>query len=90
MSVTIIIPQFLQHLTGGTGLVQVNGDIVGECLNDLVAYFPQLKVLLFQEEGVLHDYLDIFINRESTYPEELAKPVKDGDELHIVKIIVGG
>ena len=29
-------------------------------------------------------------NGESTYPEELAKRVKDGDELNIVLMIAGG
>lgn len=90
VTVTVHIPQFLQHLTNGVTSVQANGGTVGDCLNDLVVDFPQLKELLFEKEGILHDYLDVFINRESAYPEELAQPVKDGDELNIVKIIVGG
>jgi len=38
----------------------------------------------------LLNYVDIYVNQESSYPEELAKPVKDGDELHITMIIAGG
>jgi molybdopterin converting factor small subunit len=34
--------------------------------------------------------VEIYVNMESSYPEELAKPVKDGDELYIVIIISGG
>ncbi|MBI2979332.1 MAG: MoaD/ThiS family protein [Chloroflexi bacterium] len=32
----------------------------------------------------------IYVNEESAFPEELARPVKDGDELHIVTMIAGG
>ena len=90
MSVKINIPQFLQHLANDTKVADVNGITVGECLNDLVKQFPELKAWLFSKNGKLLKYLDVYINRESAYPEELAKPVNDGDELHIVNIIVGG
>jgi hypothetical protein len=30
------------------------------------------------------------VNMESTYPEELAKPVRDGDEIHITLMLSGG
>ena len=89
MSVTVNIPQFLQPDTGEVRETKVEGGTVGECLNDLVRRFPRLKPLLF-EKGKLHGYLEVFVNRESAYPEELAKPVNAGDELHIINIIVGG
>jgi len=90
MVIKINIPQFLQHLTNGVTSVNVTGSTIGDCLNNLVSQFPQLKEPIFEKESYLHDYLDIFVNRESSYPEELAKRVKDGDELHIINIIVGG
>ena len=90
MSVEINIPQFLQHLSNDVKVVNSSGRNVGECLDDLVKLFPQIKPRLFNENGELLKYLEIYINGESAYPEELAKPVVDGDELHIVNIIVGG
>ena len=90
MSVEINIPQFLQYLTDEMKVVYVNGGTVGDCLSDLVTQFPQLEALLFSKNGKLHSYLEVYINGESAYPEELAKPVVNGDELHIINIIVGG
>lgn len=84
------IPQFFQHLAGGVKVTEVEGETVGECLSKLVRQFPGLEPRLFAKRGKLHNYLDIFVNRQSAYPEELAKPVRDGDELHIINIIVGG
>ena len=90
MSVKINIPYFFQHLANGVKTADVNGSTVGECLNNLVKQFPQFEELLLDKNGKLIKYVDVYINEESTYPEELAKPVNDGDELHIMNIIAGG
>jgi molybdopterin converting factor small subunit len=90
LSVKINIPPFFQHLTDEVKLVDVSGMTVGECLNNLMKEFPSLNERLFDGDGKLLSPIEIYINRESTYPEELAKQVKDGDELHIALVLVGG
>ena len=90
MSVKINIHPFLFHLTNDQEVVEVNGNTVGQCLEQLVARFPELGKWLFRKDGKLNNLVDIYVNQESAYPEELAKPVKDGDELHIIVIISGG
>jgi len=90
MSVKINIHPFLHHLTNDQDVVEVNGSTVGQCLEQLVARFPELRQWLFGKDGNLTGLVDIYVNLESSYPEELAKPVKDGDELHIIIIIAGG
>jgi hypothetical protein len=49
-----------------------------------------MKTRLFDKKGKFLNYVDIYVNLESSYPEELTKPVKDGDELSITIIIGGG
>ena len=90
MSVRIIIHPLLYHVTNNQEVIEVNGSTVGECLKEFVAHFPETNKVLFDNDGNLLGYVDIYVNGESAYPEELAKPVKDGDELHIVLIIAGG
>ncbi len=90
MSVNVNIPTILHHLTNGQGVVQVDGDTVGQGLEQLVVRFPGIKKVLFDRDGKLLNYIDVHVNGESAYPEELAKSVKDGDELNIVLIIAGG
>jgi len=46
--------------------------------------------MVFAKEGKLLDYVSIYVDGEFAYGDELAKPVKDGDELHVVYIIGGG
>ena len=90
MSVKINIHPFFHHLTEDQDVVEVNGNTVGECLRQLVARFPEVKNWVFEKNGNLNRLVDIYVNGESAYPDELAKMVKDGDELHIVVIIAGG
>ena len=90
MSVEINIHPFFYHLTNNQAIVEVNGSTVGQCLDDLVKQFPETKKKLFNKNGKLLNYVDIYVNLESSYPEELAKPVTDADELHITLMIGGG
>ena len=90
MSVKINIHVELQHLTNEQASVEVDGSTVGECLDNLVSLYPDLKKSLFDDEGNLVTYIEIYVNLESTYPEELNYPVKDGDEIHITIVNVGG
>jgi len=90
MSVGINIHQSLRHLTNGKAIVEVDGNTVGSCLNNLVQQFPGIKPKLFDEKGKLLNYVDIYVNLESSYPKELAMPVKDGDKLSVTLIIAGG
>ena len=90
MSIKISIPSYMKSFTNNTEVVEVNGSTVGECLNRLVKQFPQMKKQLFSKTGNLFENIIISINGESAYPEQLTKPVKDGDELKIMFIIGGG
>jgi molybdopterin converting factor small subunit len=71
-------------------MVQVNGKTVGECLNDLIAQFPRLRKYIFDKSNKLLNYVEVYVNQESSYPDELTKPVHPGDELDITLIIAGG
>jgi len=90
MSVKIAIPSYLQPFTSNTEVAEVNASTVGECLNHLVKQFPSIKKMLLDKKDKLHSYVGIYVNGEDAYPEQLAKPVKDGDELYILYIIGGG
>ncbi|MCW4037661.1 MAG: MoaD/ThiS family protein [Candidatus Bathyarchaeota archaeon] len=96
--ITVKLPlSYVQSFTDDTDFVQltldvveVRGSTVGECLNHLVKQFPDMKKQLFTKSGNLFDNIIISVNGESAYPEQLAKSVKDGDELNIVFMISGG
>ncbi len=90
MSINVNLPSHLHSFTSGLSVAEVTGSTVGECLNDLVRQFPGIERAIFDKQGQLLNYVDVYVNRESSYPEELAKPVKDGDELHITLFVIAG
>ena len=90
MSVEIEIPSYLQSFANDTEVAKVNGNTIGECLDELVKLFADMKKMLFTKNGKLHGYVGIYLNGEDAYPNELAKPVKDGDKLLVMYIIGGG
>ena len=90
MSVRIKLHRSLAKLADGQAIIEVNGDTVGRCLEQLAARFPKLKRKLFEKDDALNRALEVYVNGESIYPGDLDTKVKDGDELHIAVIISGG
>ena len=90
MSIRVNIHPSLQYLANDLAVVEVDGNTVGQCLDDLVKQFPSLHRQLFDDKGELLNYVEIYINMESAFPLELTKPVKDGDEVSIILMIAGG
>ena len=90
VSIKIDIPSYLQPFTNSMEAVEANGSTVCECLNHLIKQFPDMEKMLLTKNGKLLSYVNIYLNGEDAYPDELAKPVKDGDELYLLYIIAGG
>ena len=90
MGVKINIHKTHRELANGSDIVEVEGKSVGDCLSQLIAQFPGFQEVLFAKSGKLQNWIEIYVNMESAYPEELAKPVEDGDEIHITIMLSGG
>ena len=89
VKVKIFYPHLKQY-TDNQEVVEVNGSTVGECLTDLVKQFPGIEKGIFDEHGQMINYVYFFINGKSAYPTDLAKSVRDGDELTIALLLAGG
>lgn len=90
MSVTIALHKAHRQYANGTETVQVEGETVRDCLNQLVKTYPGLKKVIFTEKGKLHPLVEVYINSASAYPDELEKKVKDGDKIHLIYTLAGG
>ena len=45
---------------------------------------------LFAKKDKLLNIVEVYVNHASAYPNELVKPVKDGDEIHLIIMLAGG
>lgn len=90
MSIKIHIHKTHRDTTGGMDIVEVEGQTVGDCLNHLILQHPGIKEKIFDKKGDLKNIIEIYLNMESAYPDELGKPVKAGDEIHLTLLLAGG
>jgi molybdopterin converting factor small subunit len=90
MSVKIEISSIFARYANNQTDLKAEGKTVGECLHDLARQYPELGRMILDKNGELVPSFDIFVNGESAYPGTMARPVKDGDKLHIVMLIFGG
>jgi molybdopterin converting factor small subunit len=89
-SIKIHLHKTHRDAADGLEVVDVEGSTVGDCLNDLVLRFPGIKEKIYDRKGKLKNFIEIYLNMETAYPDELAKPVKAGDEIHLTILLAGG
>ena len=90
MAVTVNIHKTHRQFTNGSEVVAAEGKTVGECLNHLIKQFPGMEKALFAKKDKLLNNVEIYLNHATAYPNELAKPVKNGDEIHLTLMLAGG
>ena len=90
MSVKIHIPTPLREHTQGSAVVEVVGPTVQAALDALGVQYPALTPKMF-DNGALKRFLNLYLNDEDVrFLDNLATPVKDGDEISIIPAVAGG
>jgi len=87
----VLIPTPLRQFTGKQDSVTVPGATVGEVLSALTAQYADLRKQIFNDEGKLRSFVNVYLNDEDIrYLGKDATPAKDGDTLSLVPSIAGG
>jgi len=87
----IHIPTPLRQYVGKQADVEVSGNSVGDAMSDLVSKHPDLRRHLYNEDGKLRAFVNVYLNDEDVrYLQKEATAVKDGDSISIVPSIAGG
>jgi len=85
------IPTQLRTLTGGTSEVTVDGSTVAEVLKALDAAHPGFAERLFDGNGALRRFVNVFLDEEDVrFLQGLETPVADNQTLSIVPAVAGG
>lgn len=69
--------------------IEAETTTVAECLKKLTDQYPLLKEQILKDNK-LRNYIELYVNNESAYPDEMGKILKDGDILTIIAYIAGG
>jgi len=91
IKISMIYPH-LKALVNDQDIVEVEGNTIGQCLEDLITKFPALRPKIFDNSDDLLYYINILHNNQSTHldPDPLKKHLRDGDEIAITLLIAGG
>jgi molybdopterin converting factor small subunit len=90
MGAQIHIHLTLRRFTNGEPVVEAEGKTVGECVKNLIRKYPDMESSILDKKGDLLKIVEIYVNGESAYPNELAKPIRDGDQIHLTLMLAGG
>ena len=87
----ILIPTPLRQFAGKADSVSVDGATVGELLTGLTTQHPELRRHLFNDQGKLRSFVNVYVNDEDIrYLQKDATPVAASDTVSIVPSIAGG
>lgn len=91
MAVTVRIPTTLRPLSGGNATVEVEGATLGEVLRNLEAAHPGFADRLFDEQGGLRRFVNVFVADDDVrYLQGLDTPVAPGQTVSIIPAVAGG
>ena len=90
MPVRVRLSNLLRQATDWQEIVEVDAQTPEECLDAVVARFPDVRKWIYDKNGKMWDRIQFFINGEVMDRSELRNPLQEGDELHILLNIGGG
>jgi sulfur-carrier protein len=91
MSIKVRIPSQLRTLTSGASEVDVEGGTVGEVLKELDASYPGFHGRLFDDNGKLRRFVNVFVADEDVrFLQGLDTLLSEGTTLSIVPAVAGG
>src|SRR5438093_8156270 len=87
----ILIPTPLRPYTDKQDAVDVAGATVGELLADLTRKHSGLKTHLYNDQGKLRSFVNVYVNDEDIrYLQKEQTPVKSEDTVSIIQSVAGG
>ena len=85
------IPSPLRSYTDGQVDIRVDGQNVGEALDSLAEKFPPLRPHLFNGDGKLRPFVNLFVDSQNVKDlDGLATPLADDTRVLLVPSIAGG
>lgn len=90
-STTVHIPTPLRAYTDGEASVTLKAATAGEAIEQLTGQHPALRQHLYDDEGNLRSFVNIFRGDENIRDlEGPDTPLREQDELSIVPAVAGG
>ena len=87
----IAIPTALRQYAGNINQIDVTGVTVGEALSSLTTQYPDLRKHLFDANGKLRNFVNVYVNDEDVrYQQRENTVIHESDNVSILPAIAGG
>jgi molybdopterin/thiamine biosynthesis adenylyltransferase/rhodanese-related sulfurtransferase/molybdopterin converting factor small subunit len=87
----ILIPTALRQFTEQSDSVEVTGGTVAEALGELTTRYPNIKKNLFNDQGKLRSFVNVYVNDEDIrYLEKSDTKLEGTEVISIIPSIAGG
>ena len=86
----IVVPPPYRGPTQGQSELSAEGTTVRECLEHVGRQFPGFAEQIFDAEGRVHRFVNLFVNGDEIDRGAIDVPVADGDRVEILAAIAGG
>ena len=91
MAITVLIPTTLRAFTNHRSEIILEGNTVSEVIQALSDEYPDTKKALFDENGQLRDFVNVFVGSENIKNlNGFETKLKSGDEVMLIPAIAGG
>jgi len=91
MAVKVRVPGALRQLTRGAAVVEVEAGDVSQALEALNEQFPGFRERLYDSDGQLRQFINIYRNDEDIrFGSGLKTPLSENDDVSIVPAVAGG
>jgi molybdopterin converting factor small subunit len=91
MAVTVRIPTQLRELSGGAAEVSAEGTTLAAVLDDLEASHPGFRERLFDDQGELRRFVNVFVADEDIrFLDGVNTDIAEGTTVSIVPAVAGG
>ena len=86
----VIVPPPYRGPTQGQAEIEVEGATLRECLDAVGSRFEGFAEQLFDAEGRVHGFVNLFVNGEEIGRDALGTALDPGDRVEILAAIAGG
>jgi molybdopterin converting factor small subunit len=91
MNTKVKIGPLLQEYLEIPAVLEVSGSTVGECLDDLIRQYPEIRTWLFDQNSLVRVLLSVNNAEIVSLDKEGSKRIlKPNDELQIFAVVAGG
>lgn len=88
MGVKVILHPFVNN--GVEAQLEMDARNTGEVLREVTKRIPGAEKKLFHKPGQLKGYVEVYVNGQTAYPNEMTAPLKDGDTVSVLVFLAGG